>query len=192
MWLYLLLLLLAALVVAFLYYSALLTPIKLLRLPSQRLHIAYVTYIGPYKEAYKRNSEIEAQLAKVRSIPWEKEPCFGIYYDNPQVTKASECRALVGKIIPDDLEEKELDGVKFGYIDEIRDSLQIRYPLRSILCIFAGIYRVYPEINKFWEREGTEKARTAMVELYGFHGQTITFLQGIGEAEGLLGKWPGE
>jgi hypothetical protein len=192
MWLWLLLLLLLVCIIAFLYYSALLTPVTIHRLPSQRLRVAYVLNVGPYTEAYKRHCELERDLAKIRPIDWSKEPCFGVYFDVPTVTEASKCRALVGKVIPDDLEERELENIRFGYMEPMADTLQVRYPLRSVLCIFAAIYRVYPKITKFWDSEGKDTPRSAMVEFYGLHGQTITFMQGIGQAEGILNEWPAE
>ena len=51
------------------------------------LRVAYKTYIGPYNEAYKQNFEIEKVLNEVnKGLDFSKEPCFCVYYDNPQET----------------------------------------------------------------------------------------------------------
>ena len=169
--------------------TAITTPIVLERKPSQRLRIAYVTFVGPYHEAYKKGQVVEAELAKIAPRNWADTPCIGIYYDNPKEVPAERCRSVFGKIIPEDMDVAGLEGVRVDVIEAMEDTIQIRYPLRGFLSIMAGIFRAYPAINKFWASQASSDG-TAIAELYGFGGNYITYLQGVGKYEGIMMAFP--
>jgi hypothetical protein len=65
---------------------------------------------------------------------------------------------------------------------------QVRYPMRNAVCRFTGMHRVYPVFQALWKSQNVDGLPNPMIELYGFHGKTITFMQG--KFEGFPEKWP--
>lgn len=152
--------------------------------------IAYVTYIGDYSQAYKQTSIVEQAIKEKYNTDWSREPCFGLYYDDPGKTDKEKCRSVVGKFIPDNFSEKEAPaGITFDVIPRIEPILQIEYPLRSILSIFAGMARAYPAINNYTENNNT-KIKTAMLEVYGYKSSEILFAGSSNEGTGLWKEFP--
>jgi hypothetical protein len=156
----------------------------------EKRRIAVSKVVGPYKRAHTKIAAVEQQLSSVRAIDWSKEACVGFYYDNPTTTKEEDCRALVGKIIPDDFEERPLDGVIYGTLGPFKNSVQIRYPLRSMWSFIVGIPRAYSALGKWSETEGSGKEVSCAIELYGYHGANITFMRAFNEFEGFWKTWP--
>ena len=170
------------------YSSGITANVVLERGEFKKLRIAYLKSVGPYSESWKLGALVESKLATVMPIEWSKEPCIGIYYDNPEIVPVSECRSIYGKVIPEDL---QLDGtgIETAHIETMPDAIQIRYPLRGFLSILCGMRRAYPMIHAFWETAEEAKG-TAIAELYGFNGSVITYLQGVGEYKGIMTEWP--
>lgn len=169
------------------YLSGITSPVTLERRDFQRIKIAYLTFRGPYSQSWKLGIEVESKLSDVKVMDWSKEPCIGIYYDNPEQVPLAECRSIYGKIIPDDF--PEVDGVSTTYIEAMPDTIQVRYPFRGFLSILFGMRKAYPMIHAFW-RNTEETKGTAIAELYGFNGTFITYLQGVGEYTGIMAEWP--
>jgi hypothetical protein len=130
------------------------TSITIERLPWERRRIAYTTFVRPYNEAHQKISFVETELPKVHAIDWSKEPGVGIYDDPPGVTKPEDCRSVIGEFIPDSFEARPLDGVRFGSLENMPDTVQVRYPLRSVLCIFASMMCIYPGLTLYWKERG--------------------------------------
>lgn len=171
------------------YSTGITSTVVLERGEFQKFRVAYVKYVGPYSESWKLGAEVESKLSTVKPIDWSKEPCIGIYYDNPERVPVNECRSIYGKIIPGELELDGVDGVETAYVDAMPDTIQIRYPLRGFLSILCGMKKAYPMIHAFWK--STEETKgTAIAELYGFNGSVITYLQGVGEYTGIMAEWP--
>ena len=151
--------------------------------------IAYTTYVGDYSQAYKVTQDIEKTFQKY-GVDLTKQPCVGIYYDNPNEVERSKCRAVEGKILPKDFDYNlNIDGIKFGKIPFIEKAIQVEFPLKSLLSIFVGIYKAYPAIKKFADTNNLTPSM-ASFEVYGWEGQKILFVHGTGEAQGLLLEFP--
>jgi hypothetical protein len=56
---------------------------------------------------------------------------------------------MIGKFILDSFEARPLDGVRFDSLEKMPDTVQVRYPLRNVLCIFASMMRVYPALTLY-------------------------------------------
>lgn len=171
------------------YSSGVTSQVVLERGEFSKIRIAYAKYVGPYSESWKLGTQVESKLSTLKTIDWSKEPCIGIYYDNPERVPVSECRSIYGKVIPDDLQLDGVDGLESAYIDTMSDAIWIRYPFRGFLSILFGMKKAYPMIHAFWKAAGETKG-TAIAELYGFNGSVITYLQGVGEYTGVIAEWP--
>ena len=172
------------------YETAILTPIIIKKESWPELQISYTTFIGPYKDAYQNVKKVEEFLQKKYNRDFSQDPCFGIYYDNPQKVEANKCRSVIGKILPSNIEPgQEKEGlIRFDKIEAIKDAIVVDYPLRSFLSIITGIIRTYPKLSQYLEKNGGQK--NAMIELYGYRGKNTTFLTGLNELTGLAHEAP--
>jgi len=173
------------------YQGALFTPIVIKKLSFPELNIAYTTFIGPYHKAYPNVKTVEAFLQEKYGKDFSQEPCFGIYYDNPKEVDPSKCRSVIGKILPSNIIPGKSEGaVSFGKIESMKDTASVDYPMRSILSIYAGIFRVYPKLSQFYDSLPKGTPRGASFELYGFHGNNTTFMFPLSEAKGIAKEFP--
>jgi len=173
------------------YQCALFTPVNIRRQSFPELNVAYTTFVGPYKDAYAKVKGVETFLEEKYGSVFSEEPCFGIYYDNPQEVEASKCRSVVGKILPANIIPGKNDGtVSFGKIEAMKDTLSVDYPLRSFLSIMSGMIRVYPKLNEYFQTLPKGTQRGASFELYGFHGKNTTFMMPISDLKGLAVEFP--
>ena len=179
-----------SLIIIFISYlihqTALLTPIILKKESFPELPIAFITFTGPYQDSYKYVEKVEVFLKNLYGKDFTKEPCFGIYYENPNFFDSALNKFnVVGKILPSNFQlDYNIKGeIRFGIIEEIQEAIVVDYPLRSIFSIIAGMIRVYPKFKNYFEQNGSQK--NAAIELYKYRGNNITFLIGISELKGL-------
>lgn len=152
--------------------------------------IAYITYVGDYSQAYKQTSIVENAIKSAYNVDWSREPCFGIYYDDPSKVEREKCRCIVGKIIPSNFtEEKAPENIKFDVIPKIDPIIQVEYPLRSILSIFAAMSRVYKALNNYCQQNNSQM-KSAMLEIYGYKNCEILFAGSPSEGTGLWKEFP--
>ena len=186
--LYLIIAIILILVIYFFYSTHFLTPVKVSVESFEKINIAYVPYIGPYNEAYKQNFNIENILSqKVSGTDFKKQPCFGIYYDNPQVTPKEKLRSVVGKILPEglltdnDRADLKKRGIRFSTLN-LNKCAVIHYPFDGVTALYAGMMRCYPALNK-WLSEHKEEQQepTAMIELYGYVDGKVSFVAPLGQ-----------
>lgn len=163
-------------------------------LPFEEVNIAYVTFTGDYSEAYKQSAVVEGIVQKELGIDLTQQPCFGIYYDNPQVVERSKCRSIVGKILPKDFKIPEsTPGITYDKILRIPESLQIMYPIRSILSFIVGMTRCYKAMDEFIKQPQYVKysqSKSPILEIYGWQGKNVCYLAPFSETEGLMKDYP--
>lgn len=160
------------------------------RRPFHKVRVAYVKHVGPYKDTWNEISVVETGLQSIKNDKLSDAPCFGIFYDDPRTVPAAECRSIVGKVITDDLNISELEGISVAEIPEMSDTLQVRYPFRGMISILVAIQRVYPAITRFWAGDGVGLDGTAIAEFYGLEPAKILFVQGVGSYQGLMKTFP--
>ena len=174
----------------FVYATHILTPIKVHTQTFNKMNVAYVTFIGPYKDAYKNNEKTEKILSEhFDGIDFSKQPCFGVYYDDPQVTPKEKTRCIVGKILPEYLvssnqkEALEKKGIKIATLD-LNKCAVIHYPLDNIISLYVGMIRSYPELNK-WLKSNKEEfpQNSAFVELYGYFAGNVSFVAPLNQTD---------
>lgn len=189
---YIIIALLIALIFYIIWATAIFSKVEIQKTVFPETRIAYVTYVGDYSQAYKQTSVVEQAIKSAYNVDLTREPCFGLYYDNPQKVDKEKCRCIVGKIIPTEFSEKEApEGVVFDVIPRIDSILHVEYPLRSILSIFAGMSRVYKAISNYTQQNKSE-IKTAMLEVYGYKSNKILFAGSTSEASGLWNEFPKE
>lgn len=189
-WVFVLFIIIAALILYLAHRASLFAPAKPVRREYPSLRIAYTTVRGAYKNSFKSNAAVEAYLTEKTGKDYQMEPCIGVYYDNPAEVKAEDCRALVGKIIPEgvDIEEDESRNIHVAEI-KVSDSVTVEFPFRSVLAIFASIMRAYPVISKYMKENGLSHS-AASIEFYGYPEGKLTFVTPIGEYSGILTEYP--
>lgn len=182
------------LVIAFIiyaYYSSLFDSPIITRGPFQELYVAYITNKGDYKEAWNHYHEI---CAIINNRGCSKDACslpsIGLYYDNPQnVTDKAQLRSSIGIIVDEDwfnsnVNKQINDKLRFGKINALKDSLQVRFPQRSMLGIFTALKKVYPQIFKYLEDHNVKNNEmTEIAEIYNFEKGKMIFLLGLGTRE---------
>ena len=179
------------LVVAFLVKSHALKEVSVKEESFPTVRIAYLTFIGAYKDAYKENAKIEEFLKTTNSgKDFTKEPCIGIYYDNPQNTPAEKCRSVIGKILPEGtVEAKNDQNIKYADV-EIGNTAVVHFPLDNIMSLYVGMMKSYPILNRWCSAHKDKAIGAASVELYGYIPQTVSFIAPLGKREGILAHFP--
>ncbi|XP_030633340.1 testis-expressed protein 264 [Chanos chanos] len=138
-------------VVGFVLYSGLLSGVVIRTgaPPVKKITIAYKFQKGSYRNcgpAFTDSCSIGPKLSSI-----------GIFYDNPNVTPADECRYAVGSVLSEGEEEPDsaLQALyeKFGYkiisLPEVPHAVTTSFPNRSPVSPIFGAYRVYPELNDY-------------------------------------------
>lgn len=183
---------LIVLIVYAIWATAIFHKVKVEKTVFPETKIAYVTFVGDYSQAYKQTAIVENVIKSKYNVDWSREPCFGVYYDDPRKVDRNQCRCIVGKIIPDNFTEKKApENVTFDVIPRIEPIFQIEYPLRSFLSIFAGMSRAYSALNNYTQQNKAE-IKTAMLEVYGYKGCEILFAGSPSEGTGLWKEYPKE
>ena len=189
-WWIIILVILAAFILYFADKASLFTPVKIIRKKYPKLQIVYTTAVGAYKDAYKSNSLVESYLKEKTGKDYTMEPCIGLYYDNPKETKEEECRAVVGKIVDDNVKVDEDPSRKIGVTEiEITDSVTIEFPFKSVLSIIPSIMRAYPATAKYMKENNLEQS-AAPIEFYGYPNGILTFVTPLGKYDGILTTFP--
>ncbi|GAA6086161.1 testis-expressed protein 264-like isoform X2 [Tachysurus ichikawai] len=132
-------------------YSGLLTEIHISTgsSPVKSMTVAYKYKQGPYKDS----SLLFAESCRVAP----ELPIVGVFYDDPKKVPGPECRCAVGSILSegDQRPSAELQVLyeKFGFriftFPEVTHVVSSRFPYRTRLSILLGVYRVYPQLDRY-------------------------------------------
>jgi len=101
---------------------------------------------------------------------------FGVYYDNPKLVAKEDLRSI-GGVILDPMYENQVGDLERRFnIKKIsaQPAVVVEFPYKNKLSIIAGVYRVYPVIQKYL----TEKnyPTKEMMEIYDSANHKITYL----------------
>jgi hypothetical protein len=129
---------------------------------------------GSYAKAGKHISEVEEKLKKYET---SSTLSFGIYYDDPKITRPEDCRSFVGII----LEKKDFKKTQIllnaGFkIDSVplRKSLQSEFPIKNSFSYMIGSWKVYPKMNNYMKERNYNA--DLMMEVYDSGKRKIVFL----------------
>ncbi|KAF4107319.1 testis-expressed protein 264 homolog [Onychostoma macrolepis] len=135
--------------VCYILYSGLTTEIHIRTglPPVRNITIAYKYKVGPYKDC--------GSLFRESCSIGPKQPCIGIFYDDPKKVPAQKCRYAVGSILsegedaPNEEQQQlyEKHGFRVFSFPEVTHVVTASFPHRTSLSIFLGVQRVYPQLN---------------------------------------------
>ncbi|KAL2091557.1 hypothetical protein ACEWY4_013820 [Coilia grayii] len=147
----LLVLSLVATIVFFVVYSGVFSDIVIRTgsPPIKKVTIAYKLQQGPYKEC-------GAHFTDACSIG-PKQPCIGVYYDDPKEMPEDKCRYIVGSILSEGDEKPDedlLEGYKkFGFnvisFPEVDHAVTSAFPNKTPVSCMVGAKRVYPKLAEY-------------------------------------------
>lgn len=163
----------AALLLFWAYAGGFSAPAPINRVEAGPWHIAYIHHKGPYKLIGKVLDQLESELLAAKV---EVERYGGIFYDRPEIAGNDKCRSDAFAVISAAQVEnfKGHATVKTRVIER-RSYLATSMPFRGMLSVIAGVAKVYPEFQKYWQanrlppytyrESGYEKDYA--IELYG-------------------------
>ena len=110
---------------------------------------AYKTHTGPYKDVGEFFTESFCCAPEREQL--------GIYYDDPEGVSPDQLRAAVGPILafggekadPAEMEKCVKEGFKITHLPKPSFVVTARFPFRTTLSIFIGIYKVYPKLRDY-------------------------------------------
>lgn len=112
-------------------------------------HIAYIGHKGPYKSIGKVLDQLDRDLVAAGVEP---ERYGGIFYDRPEIAGNDKCRSDAFAVISAAQAEKfKGHATVKTRIVERRSYLATSMPFRGMLSVIAGVAKVYPEFQKYWQ-----------------------------------------
>lgn len=129
---------------------------------------------GAYSKAGKFMKEVEKKMGKSGI---STDTGFGIYYDDPKLTKEEDCRSFVGFILErrdwEKIMELKSEGFKVDSVP-VAPTVFAEFPIRSSFSYMIGPWKVYPELSKYM-RDKKQEADLTM-EIYDTRNRKIIFL----------------
>ncbi|MFZ5630372.1 MAG: GyrI-like domain-containing protein [Spirochaetota bacterium] len=139
----------AALLLLWAYAGGFSTAAPINRVEAGPWHIAYISHKGPYKSIGKVLDQLERDLVAAGVEP---ERYGGLFYDRPEVAGNDKCRSDAFAVISAAQAEKFKGHatVKTRVIER-RSYLATSMPFRGMLSVIAGVSKVYPAYQKYWQ-----------------------------------------
>ncbi len=127
--------------------------------------------VGPFQMVYKeQKGEYKftgAIIASVyKSIKAENLPGsrgFGMYYDNPKITKKEDLRSDAGVILNNAIEDTNRNGFLRKEFP-LQKCVLIEYPNKNFLSVYTGMAKVYPKLFDYVVTNGYKKV--PVMEIY--------------------------
>jgi hypothetical protein len=146
---------------------------------------------GAYHSACRTWSLIETRLSvAIPSVTWSAATNFGLFYDSPGPGGDTKCRALLGKVVPEEIADQEIGGITIATLPDLNDAIQMDYSFRGLLAEITAIKRVYLAISTFWDGQPKGPADPVIAEFSGLKPGFITYVQGFGSYSGILSQLP--
>jgi len=114
--------------------------------------VIYKDVVGDYSQTPVITDEIYHTLLNEYKIETTKG--FGVFYDNPQQVDKNKLRSKVGCILDSEIDSltqaKLSDKYKIMILPK-GNYVTTEFPMKGMLSVMIGIFRVYPAINKYIE-----------------------------------------
>lgn len=144
--------------------------------------VVFLSGRGPYQKSGRLMDQVYDELVHHHATGTTRG--FGLYYDDPETTKAAERRYDAGCLIdtgpvPDSLQDDErlLKGkLPFG------PCVEIRFPYRGKLSALIGALRCYPALAAYLGSNGLQGSGPA-AEIYDIPGGNITYRKYFDEVQ---------
>ena len=137
--------------------------------------LVYEDHKGDYRGTRKIQDNIYDSLLNKYGIETFKG--FGVYYDDPKKVSKEELRSIAGCIL-DESDYNSIEKLKENNFKVTETSKQrsivVEFPLKNTLSVFIGIMKVYPEINKFVEKNGLKQKE--IMEVYDVPAKKIIYI----------------
>ena len=173
---------------AFLWYMGVFTTLIIGTEKSPHYWLVYEKIKGDYRQAGDSCGKVYTWLYANNIVTTKG---FGIYYDNPQKTQKNELRSIAGCILEDkDIDKIEQIKQKF-FVKEFFPvtSIKTTFPYKNKFSIFLGIFKAYPEIEKYTSKNNLLKNYTCSIEIYDEPNMTITYLAPVEPFMNFLDKY---
>lgn len=169
------LLLIIVVIVLFLNYVGFFSKVVIKEKEMGPYVLVYEEHKGDYKGTRKIQDDIYYALINKYGIETYKG--FGVYYDDPKKVSKQELRSIAGCILEksdyNSIEKLKENKFKVTKTSKQR-SIVAEFPLKNALSILIGIMKVYPEINKFVEKNGFKQKE--IMEVYDVPAKKIIYI----------------
>jgi len=133
------------------YYGAF-TPIHVQKESKDQIFFVKKTVTGDYAQTAKVQSDFFVALQEDLILSTKG---IGIYYDNPKDVAIDDLRSDVGCVV------LKTDTAKISTLFKYElaklgagDYIVAEFPFRGSLSVFFGVFRVYPKLTAFAEKNG--------------------------------------
>lgn len=112
--------------------------------------VIYKDVTGDYSQTRVISDEIYRTLLNDYKI--ETTRGFGVFYDNPQQVEKSKLRSKVGCILDSETDSAGLSKISAQFRTMILPEgnyITTELPMRGMLSVIIGIFKVYPKINNY-------------------------------------------
>jgi hypothetical protein len=175
-WALMILVLLAVLILAFLFYMGFFSDLNVTEKEVGPYTIMYERFVGPYKDTGPIFEKVNAAAKKEGLTAIDG---IGIYYDNPQLVVADQLRSDCGIVI----EEKDLAKVpslqkKYKVMTLPKKMCIVaEFPIRNTLSYMFGPMKAYPTLTAYAKKKALKPALT--YEFYDMRKNKIYFVMGL-------------
>lgn len=170
------LLVLLIIILIILFYNGLFKTITIKESNNPSYTLVYKKNIGPYHKTGVVMDEIYDSLLKDKIETYKG---FGIYYDSPQNTAKDQLRSIGGCIV----ETKDLEKLK-----QLKNKYKIAqfpastvlttdFPYKNKLSVVLGIFKVYPVINKYMQKNNYQSV--PIMEIYDIPEKKINYILAV-------------
>ncbi len=136
--------------------------------------LVYENHQGDYSKIYLAVDTVYYRLLNEEQIKTTRG--FGIYYDNPKLVVEEDLRSIGGSILEEEYWGQSADLESHFNIKKLPlgQAVVAEFPYKNKLSIIAGVYRVYPVLQKYI----TEKNYFSkeIMEIYDLPNHKINYL----------------
>lgn len=137
--------------------------------------VIYKDVTGDYSQTPVITDEIYHALLNEYNIETTKG--FGVFYDNPQNVEKSQLRSKVGCILDSELDSLNLSKLSGKYQIMVlpkANYIVTELPMRGMLSVMIGIFKVYPKINNYIEENNIQEDGP-ITEIYDVLNKKIVY-----------------
>lgn len=137
--------------------------------------LVYEDHKGDYKGTREIQDNIYYSLLNNYSIKTFKG--FGVYYDDPKKVSKEELKSIAGCIL-EESDYNSIEKLKENNFKVTKTPKQkfivVEFPLKNMFSTIIGVMKVYPEINKYAEKNGLNQKE--MMEVYDVPAKKIIYI----------------
>ena len=175
-WLLIILVLLLLVILGFLWYMGVFSPIKASEREMGPYTIAYQRYVGEYKNTGKVFMDVYNVMRSLNMEVSDKSDSIGIYYDDPAKVAKDKLRSDCGIVIAakDTVKITALakKGIKIMTVRK-KKCIVAPFPIRNMMSYMIGPAKGYPALMKYADEK---KLKTGMMyEFYDMKSGMILF-----------------